>query len=135
MDKDKQGEEGQVSKPFHDVKNLYEINRKRAVAIGEVRPSSSQTLAVSELSMQQKPNREKVSPRFSEQEKGKKVMQGVELQPRKPHTKATNKLRLKSKVVLNPSLKDLIIDVDEDSPVASQKAHVSKIKLKGNAAT
>lgn len=44
-------------------------------------------------------------------------------------------MRLKSKITLNPSLKDLTIYVDEDSLLDTQKTHVSKVKSKGKDAT
>lgn len=39
---------------------------------------------------------------------------------RKPHTRASNKLKLKSKIMANPKLRDLIINVEE-TPVSTGK--------------
>lgn len=45
---------------------------------------------------------------------------------RTPHTRPKNKLRLNSKLIDNPKLKDLVINVDEPSPAKEQKKTVSK---------
>ena len=45
---------------------------------------------------------------------------------RTPHTHPKNKLRLNSKLIDNPKLKDLVINVDESSPAKEQKKTVKK---------
>lgn len=50
----------------------------------------------------------------------------TKLQVRKPHTCPTNKLRLKSKAISDPSLKSSIIVLDKTLPKLSQEIMVSK---------
>lgn len=47
---------------------------------------------------------------------------------RKPHTRSVNKLRLNARLRLNPTLKDQVINVDEDTAEETKKAQDSKIK-------
>ena len=47
--------------------------------------------------------------------------------PRTPHTSPKNKLQLNAKLIDNPKLKDLVINVDESSPVKEKKKIVSRI--------
>ena len=49
---------------------------------------------------------------------------------RTPRTHPKNKLQLNSKLIDNPKLKDLVINVDEPSPAKEQKKIVSKNKVK-----
>ena len=49
---------------------------------------------------------------------------------RTPHTCLKNKLRLNSKLINNPKLKDLVINVDEPSLAKEQKKAVSKNRAK-----
>lgn len=46
---------------------------------------------------------------------------------RRPHTRPSNKLRIKHKLIVNPKLKDLIINVEE-TPVPKEKAKKMKDK-------
>lgn len=50
--------------------------------------------------------------------------------PRTPYTRPKNKLRLNSKLIDNPKLKDLVINVDESSPVKGKKKVVSRSRVK-----
>ena len=50
--------------------------------------------------------------------------------PRTPYTQPKNKLRLNAKLIDNPKLKDLVINVDESSPVKRKKKVVSKSRVK-----
>ena len=50
--------------------------------------------------------------------------------PRTPYTRPKNKLRLKSKLIDNPKLKDMVINVDESSPVKGKKKVVSRSMVK-----
>jgi hypothetical protein len=50
--------------------------------------------------------------------------------PRTPHTHPKNKLRLNAKLIDNPKLKDLVINVDESSPVKEKKKTISKSRVK-----
>ena len=49
---------------------------------------------------------------------------------RTPHTCPKNKLRLNSKLIDNPKLKDLIINVEDSLPTKEQRKTVKKIKAK-----
>ena len=49
---------------------------------------------------------------------------------RTPHTRPKNKLRLNSKLMNNPKLKDLVINVDESSPAKEHKKTVRKNRAK-----
>jgi hypothetical protein len=49
---------------------------------------------------------------------------------RTPHTHPKNKLRLNAKLIDNPKLKDLIINVEDPPPAEEQKKTVKKIKAK-----
>jgi hypothetical protein len=46
---------------------------------------------------------------------------------KRPHTRLSNKIRLKYKLIMNPKLKDLVINV-EDTPVADVKTKKTKGK-------
>lgn len=50
--------------------------------------------------------------------------------PRTPHTHPKDKLRLNAKLIDNPKLKDLVINVDESSPVKGKKKAISKSRVK-----
>ena len=50
--------------------------------------------------------------------------------PRTPYTRPKNKLWLNSKLINNPKLKDLIINVDLSSPVKGKKKVVSRSRVK-----
>ena len=50
--------------------------------------------------------------------------------PRTPHTRPKNKLRLNAKLIDNPKLKDLVINVDESSPMKEKKKIVSRSRVK-----
>ena len=50
--------------------------------------------------------------------------------PRTPHTYPKNKLRLNAKLIDNPKLKDLVINVDESSPAKEKKKTVSRSRVK-----
>lgn len=57
-------------------------------------------------------------------------MEEVEVNPRGPKTRATNKLTLNFRVASNPTLKDLIIILDEISLEPAQKQMVRKVETK-----
>ena len=48
--------------------------------------------------------------------------------PRRPCTRPKNKLRLKYKLMENPWLKDLVINVDDSSPEKDRKRRIKLIK-------
>ena len=50
--------------------------------------------------------------------------------PRTPYTRPKNKLRLNAKLIENPKLKDLVINVDESSRVKGKKKVVSRSRVK-----
>lgn len=50
--------------------------------------------------------------------------------PRTPHTHPKNKLWLNAKLIDNPKLKDLVVNVDESSPVKEKKKTVSRSRVK-----
>ena len=50
--------------------------------------------------------------------------------PRTPHTHPKNKLWLNAKLIDNPKLKDLVINVDESSPAKEKKETVSRNMVK-----
>ena len=50
--------------------------------------------------------------------------------PRTPHTHPKNKLWLNANLIHNPKLKDLVINVDESSPVKEKKKIVSRSRVK-----
>ena len=49
---------------------------------------------------------------------------------RTPHTRPKNKLHLNSKLIDNPKLKDLIINVKDSPPAKEEKKTVKKIRAK-----
>lgn len=49
---------------------------------------------------------------------------------RTPHTHPKNKLRLNSKLIDNPKLKDLIINVEDSPPAKEEKKTIKKIRAK-----
>lgn len=62
----------------------------------------------------------------AEYRKEKHVIQVVEYETKKPHTRATNKLRLSAKIRLNPTLKDHVINLDDNNTTSlsmKNKAH------------
>lgn len=88
----------------------------------------TETPVLLESDEHQSPSNKKTSRRFVGKNKHKKLVENVEFQPRKPHTRDTNKLRLNSKVVLDPSLKGSVIILDETSPKPTHKKGVNKEK-------
>ena len=66
----------------------------------------------------------------SKQPTGKKGKNIPIYYPRTPHTCPKNKLRLNAKLIDNPKLKDLVIHVDESSPVKEKKKIVSRNRVK-----
>ena len=50
--------------------------------------------------------------------------------PRTPHTYPKSKLRFNAKLIDNPKLKDLVINVDEPSPAKEKKKTVSRNRVK-----
>ena len=50
--------------------------------------------------------------------------------PRTPYTRPKNKLWLNSKLIDNPKEKDLVINIDESSPVKEKKKVVSRSRVK-----
>jgi hypothetical protein len=104
--------------------------RKRNVAAEEVLEKHTKTLVLSKSEEHQSSSDKKTSKRPTWKNKGRELMENVEFQPTKPNTRATNKLRLTSKVVLDPTLKSSVIVLDETSPRPAQKKAVSKVKSK-----
>ena len=62
--------------------------------------------------------------------KEKKLAENVDFQPRKSGTEATNKLRLNSKTILDPSLKGSVIILDVPLLNLHRKKGVNKEKSK-----
>ena len=91
----------------------------------EVPAQPIETPTMTKLDVHQSSSGRKTSKRFVEKEKGKKIMQSLKFQPRKPQTWASNKLILNSKVVSGPSLKGSMIVLNETPLKPTQKSMVS----------
>ena len=65
--------------------------------------------------------------KISNEEQTKKVDSNPEVYINKPHIRSSNKMRLKHKLIANPKLKDLVINV-EDTHVPKEKAKKMKDK-------
>jgi hypothetical protein len=66
----------------------------------------------------------------SRQPAGKKGKNILIYYPRTLHTHPKNKIGLNVKLIDNPKLKDLVINVDESSPVKEKKKTVSRSRVK-----
>lgn len=71
---------------------------------------------------------EEKSSKFVQKEKGKHVAHAIVYETIKPLTRPVNKMRLNAKIRLNPSLKDLVINIDEDKYEDEEKTQVSRRK-------
>ena len=112
---------------------MYVRKRKWTKVTEKVPSLHLQDPTISNCRELQNPKGKKLPSKSAEKEKGKEVIQSMEYHVIKPHTRPTNKLRLNTKLILNPTLKELVVNVDKDTPTIAQKTQVSRAKSKGKA--